>query len=103
VRGGAGFGSGVVFMPVAATMPPAQVRANLTMVLVDIGLVGLLAATGRRAALAVATVLSPPVPFGLANRAGSRLFDPGRVRACRRATFALIVGAALAGLPVWTG
>jgi hypothetical protein len=89
----------------AAALPPAQVRANLTMflVLVDVGLVGLLAAAGRLEAAAVATGLLLLLPFSLANLAGSRLFHPGRVRAYRAAAFVLIAGAAILGLPVWTG
>ena len=114
---GAGFLSGIVggatglpgppaiLYYMAGGAAPAQVRANLTMFLVavDAGLVGLLAAAGRLEAAAVATGLALLIPFSLANLAGSRLFDPGRVRLYRGAAFALIAGAALAGLPLWTG
>jgi uncharacterized membrane protein YfcA len=116
-QAGAGFLSGIVggatglpgppviLFYMAGGTAPAQVRANLTMFLVavDAGLIALLAAAGRLEGAAVVTGLLLLVPFSLANLIGSRLFDPGRVRAWRRAAFALIVGAALAGLPVWTG
>ena len=116
-QAGAGFLSGIVggatglpgppviLFYMAGGTAPAQVRANLTMFLVavDVGLIALLAAVGRLEAAAVATGLMLLIPFSLAKLIGSRLFDPGRVRACRRAAFALIVGAALAGLPLWTG
>lgn len=98
-------GPPVILYYMAAAIPPAQVRANLTMflVLVDVGMVGLLGATGRLEAAAVVTGLLLLVPFSLANLLGSRLFRPERVRAYRLAAFALIAGAALAGLPVWGG
>lgn len=96
-------GPPVILYYMAAALPPAQVRANLTMflVLVDIGLVALLGLTGRLEAMAVVTGLLLLMPFSLANLAGSRLFHPGRVRTYRAVAFALIVAAALAGLPVW--
>ncbi|MFN6977760.1 MAG: sulfite exporter TauE/SafE family protein [Gemmobacter sp.] len=114
---GAGFLSGVVggatglpgppviLYYMASAMPPAQVRANLTMFLVavDLALVVLLGATGQYGAAAVATGLVLLVPFGLANAAGSRLFHPDRARTYRVVALTLIVAAALAGLPVWAG
>lgn len=115
--GGAGFLSGIVggatglpgppviLYYMASDMPPAQVRANLTMflVMVDIGLVSLLAATGQLHPAAAVTGLLLLLPFSLANFVGSRLFRPDRARAYRMVGLGLIVAAALAGLPVWTG
>lgn len=97
-------GPPVILYYMASAMPVAQVRANLTMflVLVDVGMVGLLAAYGGLQAAAVATGLLLLVPFSLANLIGSRLFHPDRATVYRRVAYALIVGAALAGLPLWT-
>lgn len=98
-------GPPVVLYSLASPLPVAQMRANLTMflLLVDWIMTGLLAMTGQLAlGLAVLSLLLL-VPFSLANAAGSALFRPERAGAYKALSRALIVGSALAGLPMWKG
>ena len=89
----------------ASTVPVAQVRANLTMFLVtvDFGMCALLGATGQLSLPLAALSLALLVPFSLANAVGSALFRPERAGAYKVVSWALIAGAALAGLPLWKG
>ena len=96
-------GPPVILYYMASPMPVAQVRANLTMVLVmvDLALTALLAATGQLSltfALVSALLL---VPFSLANALGSALFRPERAAAYKALSWSLIAVSALAGLPLW--
>ncbi|MFN3937389.1 MAG: sulfite exporter TauE/SafE family protein [Gemmobacter sp.] len=114
---GAGFASGIVGGASGLAGPPVilyylasplgigAVRANLMMflVLVDLGMVVALSATGRMGWLELALGLGLLVPFSLANWVGSHLFHPDRARAYRIASYLLIGVSALAGLPVWGG
>ncbi|WP_028028365.1 sulfite exporter TauE/SafE family protein [Gemmobacter nectariphilus] len=98
-------GPPVILYYMASPLPIAQVRANLTMFLlmVDLGLVSVLGASGQLS-WALATVsLMLLVPFSLANGLGSALFRPERARAYRLLSWGLIAASAIAGLPFWKG
>lgn len=96
-------GPPVILYYMASPMPVAQVRANLMMflVMVDLGLVVLLAMAGRLSlAMALVSALLL-VPFSLANWIGSALFRPDRAGMYRALSWGLIAASALAGLPLW--
>jgi uncharacterized protein len=98
-------GPPVILYYMASPLPVAQVRANLTMflVMVDLGLFGLLAASGQLSLALAALSLVLLVPFSLANAVGSALFRPERAATYRIVSWGLIAAAALVGLPLWRG
>lgn len=98
-------GPPVILYYMASPLPVAQVRANLTMFLlmVDLGLVSVLAASGQLSWTLATVSLMLLVPFSLANGLGSALFRPERARAYRLLSWGLIAASAIAGLPFWKG
>lgn len=98
-------GPPVILYYMASPLPVAQVRANLTMFLlmVDLGLVSVLAASGQLSWTLATVSLMLLVPFSLANGLGSVLFRPERARAYRLLSWGLIAASAIAGLPFWKG
>ena len=116
VLGGTGIASGllgglsglvgppVIVMHMAAPLPAAVIRANVTMFLVlwDAMLGAVLLATGRLEAAPLIVGAALILPYTAANVIGARLFHPGREKAWRRLAYGLIAGAALAALPIWS-
>ncbi|MDX5357856.1 MAG: sulfite exporter TauE/SafE family protein [Rhodobacterales bacterium] len=98
-------GPPVILYYMASPLPVAQVRANLTMFLlmVDLGLVSVLGASGQLSWTLATVSLMLLVPFSLANGLGSALFRPERARAYRLLSWGLIAASAIAGLPFWKG
>ena len=98
-------GPPVILYYMASPLPVAQVRANLTMFLlmVDLGLVSVLAASGQLSWTLATVSLMLLVPFSLANGLGSALFRPERARAYKLLAWGLIAASAIAGLPFWKG
>ncbi|SEI98717.1 hypothetical protein SAMN05444007_10376 [Cribrihabitans marinus] len=96
-------GPPVIFVYMASPHPPPVIRANITFYLFgyDWMVVAMMAVAGRLAPGPVLIGLALIVPNMLGTMLGSALFVPGYERAYRRAAYALIFGAALAGLPIW--
>ncbi|MEX0349930.1 MAG: TSUP family transporter [Paracoccaceae bacterium] len=97
-------GPPVIFVYMASPHPPQVIRANTTLYLLgyDIMVVAFLALASRLDPAIAVTGLLLTIPNMLGNFAGSALFVPEREKLYRSAAYLLILGVALAGLPIWT-
>ena len=97
-------GPPVILIYMSSPLPAAVIRANVLLYLVawDAVFGGVLAATGRIDVEPLLVGAGLILPYMAANVAGARLFRPSRERAYRAVAYAVIVGAALMALPIWS-
>lgn len=99
--------AGVPVILVLMTGPrgAAHVRATLILylALVDAGVLAALAIMGRLDPGGMVLGALLLIPFTLATVAGAAMFRPERERIYRRLANLIILGSALAGLPIWGG
>ncbi|WP_158243214.1 sulfite exporter TauE/SafE family protein [Acidimangrovimonas sediminis] len=83
----------------------SEVRAHLVLFLmvVDAGMLATLTLMGQIVPGAIVLGAVLLVPFTLASLAGAAMFQPERERIYRRIAWLVILGSALAGLPIWEG
>ncbi|MBT56501.1 MAG: hypothetical protein CMF72_24275 [Mameliella sp.] len=93
----------VILFYMSRPLPVAVIRATILLFLVffDILIVGYMTGMGRVTVSGAALGLVLAVPNVLGNVLGGYLFQPEQERLYRAAAYALIVLAALSGLPVW--
>lgn len=96
-------GPPVIFTYMASTKPARVIRANISTYLYfyDWAVVVILSLAGRIDLPLLISGLILSVPNMVGNLAGAALFRPEMERIFRAVAYMLIVGAALAGLPVW--
>lgn len=96
-------GPPVIFAYMASPHPARIIRANTTFYLFfyDCAILSMMLIAGRLAPEPVITGLMLATPNMAGNLLGARLFVPGYERLYRGVAYALIFGAAIAGLPVW--
>ena len=82
---------------------PARARANTIVVLTGSGaaIPILMALQGRMTLGILALGLILILPYAAGGWAGARLFDPARATLYRRAAYAIVAVAGVAGLPLW--
>ena len=111
IGAGAGFLGGAVGLPgplvillyMARPLPAQVIRAStlLYLILADILMFGTFARRGLLAPEPILLGLVLVLPYLLAIRAGSAIFDPRHATLYRWVAYAIIAGSALSGLPVW--
>lgn len=96
-------GPPVIFAYMASSHPPHVIRANMTFFLFfyDCIILGMMLIAGRLVAEPIVIGLLLAVPNMAGNLLGTALFVPGYQRLYRGVAYALILAAALTGLPVW--
>lgn len=96
-------GPPVIFTYMASPHPARVVRANMTffLFLYDLIILGMMLVAGRLVPELVMIGLILAVPNMAGNLIGAALFKPEYERLYRGTAYSLILGAALAGLPVW--
>ncbi|MEP3333430.1 sulfite exporter TauE/SafE family protein [Sedimentitalea sp.] len=96
-------GPPVIFAYMASPHPARVIRANMTFYLCfyDGAILAMLLVAGRLAPEPFFTGLLLAIPNMIGNLLGAALFLPRYERVYRGVAYALIFGAALAGLPVW--
>lgn len=96
-------GPPVIMLYMASALPAAAVRANTLLYLLmgDVVLMGVMAASGVLVPAAVGLGILLILPYTLANMAGAAMFRPGGETLYRRAAYVIIAASALSGLPLW--
>ena len=87
----------------ASTLKPAAIRANLTLYLIvaDSLLLAVLWWHGYLRPIYMHIGAALIVPYLIGNVIGARIFEPEREDIYRLAAYAIILGAAIYGLPIW--
>lgn len=96
-------GPPVVLLYASSTRPVREIRANIMIYLFafDFILLGWLAYEGRLEAAPIALGLLFFVPIVAGNMAGAAIFDPAKERMYRGVAYAVVIVAAVIGLPIW--
>ena len=96
-------GPPVILLYLARPLGPAAIRATLFtyLVIMDIMLFGVFAASGILEREPIVTGLFAALPFAAAMAVGAFIFSPERAKVYRYAAYCIVGASAVMGLPVW--
>lgn len=96
-------GPPVILLYMASTLPPAVIRATLTLylILADVLLLAVFKWSGVLVTSAVLLGVAMILPYLMGNWLGAMMFRPEREVLYRRVAYTIIAGSAFLGLPIW--